>query len=87
MELVSNCTEKCLKVVGVVRDGRRGCFEASIRMRVDCGGEHAKFLIQLVFEFLHGFGEVVFGEEWVGVGGVAHGLDFLRNGFAHGSLG
>ena len=31
--------------------------------------------------------EIFFGDEWVGVGGVAHGLNFVRDGFSYGSLG
>ena len=60
----------------------RSCFKNSLRVYSNCGGERAKFFIQLFLKRLHSFVEVVFGEEWVGISGVSHSLDFLCNDFS-----
>ena len=71
----------------MVRNGGRGAFVSPVRVSVYGGGECAKLLVQLVLELLHGISEMFFGEGWVGVGGIIHSLNFLRDGLPRGSLG
>ena len=67
--------------------GSRCAFMPTIRVRVDVGGERPELFIQFVLEVPHGLGEMFLGESWVGVGGVTHRLNLLRDGLSSGGLG
>lgn len=75
-----------LEVSCVVDDCCRGYFESLIRVSVDCCGEGAEFFVKLVLKILHGLDEVPFGDKRVGVGGVAHCLDFVCYGLSYGCV-
>ena len=86
MKLVSNCAQQCLKVGSVMGERYRSYLKTSLRVCSNCGEERAKFFFQLVFKFSHCFVEVMLGNKWVGICGITHSLDFLRNGLSNGGL-
>lgn len=77
-------SEEGLEVCGVVNDCCRDCFESLIRVNVDCCSEGVELLVKLdVLEVFHGLGKVFFGDEWVGISGVGHCLDFVHYCFSY----
>lgn len=86
LNFISYCSDECLKVSGVMNDCCRGCFKSSVCVGISCCGEDVEFLVKLVFEVLHCYGEVIIGDERVEVGYVIHSLNFVRHCLLYGSL-
>lgn len=65
----------------------RSCLDFPVRVLIDSGSEGSKLFVKFVFKILHGLGEVPFGDEWVGVGHIVHGLHFVHYNLSYGCLG